>query len=63
MNTPLLPDRISLEIAHRKLNSELSLDEMLKSQTYRRILNGTAIKYMKNRERFDIKKVQANDHD
>lgn len=57
------PDRLALEIAHRALQTPMPLDEMLKSRPYELILKLLARRHMQRRERVDVKKLQANDHD
>ncbi len=58
-----LPDRAALEIAHHALQTVMPLDDMLKQRPYYLILNLLARRHMQRRERFDVKKLQANDHD
>ncbi len=55
------PDRIALEIAHRALATSMPLDEMLQHRHYTLILKLLARRHMQRRERFDVKKAQAND--
>ncbi|WGG48950.1 hypothetical protein [Rugamonas sp. DEMB1] len=57
------PDRAALEIAHRALQTSVSLDDMLKIRAQALILNLLARRHMQRRERFDVKKLQANDKD
>jgi hypothetical protein len=57
------PDRAALEIAHRALQTPMPLDEMLNIRAYALILNLLARRHMQRRERFDVKKLQANDND
>lgn len=57
------PDRAALQVAHRLLRSSWSLDDMLKVPSLKVVLYTTARRHMKRRERFDAKKLQANDHD
>lgn len=57
------PDRASLEIAHSRLRTTTSLDEMLKIDSLKRVLETVARKHMKRRDRIDVKKLQANDND
>ena len=59
----IVPDRAALEIAHSKLRSKRPLDEMLKVDSLRRILESVARRHMQRRERFDAKKLQAGDTD
>lgn len=58
-----IPDRAALEIAHRQLGASMPLDEMLTQRPYALILNLLARRHMQRRERFDVKKLQANDND
>lgn len=58
-----IPDRAALEIAHLKLQSNRPLDEMMKVDSLRKILESVARRHMQRRERFDPKKLQANDND
>ena len=57
------PDRAALQIAHSLLRSTWSLDDMLKVPSLKVVLYTTARRHMKRRERFDSKKMQANDND
>lgn len=57
------PDRAALEIAHRALQTSVPLDDMLKIRAQALILNLLARRHMQRRERFDVKKLQANDND
>lgn len=57
------PDRAALQIAHSLLRSTWSLDDMLKVPSLKVVLYATARRHMKRRERFDPKKMQANDND
>lgn len=57
------PDRAALEIAHRALQTTMALDDMLKQRPYELILNLLARRHVQRRERFDVKKLQANDND
>ncbi|SIQ21131.1 hypothetical protein SAMN05880566_102200 [Janthinobacterium sp. TND4EL3] len=57
------PDRAALQIAHSLLRSTWSLDDMLKVPSLKLVLYVTARRHMKRRERFDPKKMQANDND
>lgn len=59
----LQPDRAALEIAHRNLGAEASLDDMLSHPTLRIILENRARHHMQRRTRTDVKKLQANDND
>lgn len=66
MKTPKVriePDRAALEIAHRRLRSSTSLDDMLKTPSLKRVVEAVARHHMKKRDRFDPKKLQANDND
>lgn len=57
------PDRAALEIAYSLMSTRLSLDELLKNPTQKRLLESRARKHMRSRNKFDIKKMQANDND
>jgi len=57
------PDRAALEVARHMLDSKSSLDDMLKNPALRVVLNTTARRHMRRRDRVDVKKLQANDHD
>jgi hypothetical protein len=57
------PDRAALLFAHSLLRSTWSLDAMLKVPSLKVVLYTTARQHMKRRDRFDPKKMQANDHD
>ncbi|MGV8867659.1 MAG: hypothetical protein ACOH2S_12100 [Janthinobacterium svalbardensis] len=57
------PDRAALVIAHGMLRSSWALDDMLKVPSLKVVLYATARRHMKRRDRFDPKKMQANDND
>ena len=57
------PDRAALEIAHRKAHNKMSLDDMLKVPSLKATLYAMARRHMRNRSKFDPKKMQANDND
>ena len=57
------PDRAALEIAHHLLRVTTSLDEMLKVPALRLVLRAVARRHMRRRDRPDVKKLHANDHD
>lgn len=57
------PDRAALEIAHSQLHTSRSLDDMLKVDNLKATLYAVARRHMKRRERFDVRKMQANDND
>lgn len=57
------PDRAALEVAHRMLGSKASLDDMLKDPALKAALKALARRHMRRRDRFDPKRLQANDHD
>lgn len=57
------PDRAALEIAHRALQSPLTLDQMLKDSSLALVLKLLARRHMQRRKRVDVKKLQANDND
>lgn len=63
MMTRAEPDRAALEIAHRALGSKVPLDVMLADRAQELILKLLARRHMQRRERIDVKKLQANDHD
>ena len=63
-NTPEeTPDAASLEIAYRKLRLTMPFDDVMKSAFLKDVLFRVALKHMKKRARFDIKKLQAHDYD
>jgi hypothetical protein len=59
----ITPDRAALEVAHRRLLSATPLDEMLKNETLKLVLEIVASRHMLRRARTDFKKLQANDWD
>lgn len=63
MGARIQPDRAALEIAHRALHTELSLDYMLNHPSFKPILENVARRHMQRRTRLDVKKLQANDLD
>ena len=61
--TVATPDRAALEVAHRMLRTATPLDDLLKNETLRRVVEMVARRHMQRRARFDVKKLQANDND
>ena len=61
--TKIEPDRAALEIAYGQLHTTRPLDELLKVPNLRATLYAVARRHMKRRDRFDPKKMQANDND
>lgn len=59
----ITPDRMSLEVAHSKLALTQPLDEVMKSKLLSRAVKAVARKHIKDRERFDAKKMQSGDND
>jgi hypothetical protein len=57
------PDRAALEIAHIKIRAAAPLDEVLKDPSLKIIVEAVARRHMLRRDRPDLKKRQANDHD
>lgn len=57
------PDRVALEIAHRRLHATMPLDDMLAVPNLKAALYAVARQHMKRRARFDVRKMQANDSD
>ena len=55
------PDRAALEVAHRKLRTTTTLDDMLKMPALARVLAIVARDHVQRRTRLDVKKLQAND--
>lgn len=56
-------DRAALEIAHSRLMVTTPLDEMMKHEAQRIILENVARRHMQRRGQLDVKKLQANDLD
>nr|WP_314606539.1 hypothetical protein [uncultured Janthinobacterium sp.] len=61
--TKIEPDRAALEIAYGQMHTSRPLDELLKVPNLRATLYAVARRHMKRRDRFDPKKIQANDND
>jgi hypothetical protein len=59
----ITPDAAALEIAYRWLGLKLPLDQMMNNPTHRIVLENVARRHMQRRDRLDVKKLQANDHD
>lgn len=57
------PDRMALEIAHRKLRIVNSLDDVLEKPSLKAVVTAVARRHVKRRSRFDFKKAQAGDLD
>lgn len=57
------PDRAALEIVYGNLKTSTPLDQMLANKTQRALLESLARKHIKQRDRYDFKKQQANDND
>ena len=56
------PDRAALEIAHRKLCTTTTLDDMLKNPALKVVLSAVARRHMQRRALVDVKKLQSNDN-
>lgn len=61
--TRIQPDRAALEIAYKNLPITKPLDAALKDPILKRIIENRARIHMRQRDRFDLKKMQANDND
>lgn len=59
----VVPDRAALEIAHGRLESPTSLDDMLKTPNLKAVVTALARRHMQRRAQVDVKKLQANDND
>jgi len=57
------PDRLALEIAYNRLKINLSFSEAMRNPTYKKLIETRARVHMRQREKFDLKKMQANDND
>lgn len=57
------PDRMSLEIAHRRLAITQTLDEAMQNRPLYLCLKNVAKRHMQRRSKFDAKKLQSNDVD
>lgn len=63
MKPRIEPDRAALEIAHSKLRSTRPLDEMLTIPSMRKLVEALARRHMRDRAKFDPKKIQSGDTD
>ncbi len=61
MQPHIEPDRAALEVAHRMLRTDISIEQMLASRPLSLILQNVARRHMQRRHGFDIKRCQAND--
>ena len=57
------PDSLALEIAHKRLKISLSFSDAMRHPTYKKLIETRARLHMRQRARFDLKKMQANDND
>lgn len=57
------PDLAALEIAHKKLNIDLTLHAALNKPPIKICIENIARRHMQRRVMVDVKKLQANDHD
>jgi hypothetical protein len=59
----IAPDRAALEVARLAMQTATPLDEVLQDPSLRIIVLVLARRHMQRRDRVDVKKLQANDHD
>lgn len=57
------PDRVAMEIIHRKLQFITPLDEMLKVPVLKAVIVAIARDHMRRKMQFDIKAAQAKNND
>ncbi|MFZ6726181.1 hypothetical protein ACO0K2_11870 [Undibacterium sp. MH2W] len=57
------PDKAALEIAYKRLGITLSYSDAMKNPTYKKLIEARARAHVRQRDRFDLKKLQANDND
>ena len=57
------PDRMSLEIAHKRLALTQPLDEAMKDRKLSICIKNVAKRHMQRRSKFDAKKLQSGDVD
>ncbi|MFZ6690258.1 hypothetical protein [Undibacterium sp. SXout20W] len=59
----ITPDKAALEIAYKRLGITLSYSDAMSNPTYKKLIEARARAHMRQRDRFDLKKLQANDND
>lgn len=59
----LEPDEAALIIAHSLLATKLPFAEAIKHPIWSTVIKTRARKHMQQRDKFDLKKLQANDND
>jgi hypothetical protein len=57
------PDQAAIQIAYQLSGKPASLEQMLATPAQRAVLMARARKHMRNRMKFDLKKLQAGDFD
>ena len=57
------PDQAALEIAHSNLNTGKTFNAAMQDKALCLVITAVARTHMRRRERFDIKKMRANDND
>jgi hypothetical protein len=63
MEKRIQPDLAALEIAHKKLNIDLTLNAALNNSPVKICIENIARRHIQRRAMIDVKKLQANDHD
>jgi hypothetical protein len=63
MRSLIEPDRAALVFAHQQLRIKVPLDDAIQHPAYILILKNVARRHMQRRDRLDVKKLQANDHE
>jgi len=59
----ITPDTAALEIAHKRLPIKLPFSEAMRVPALKRMIENRARIHIREREKFDLKKLQANDND
>lgn len=57
------PDQAALEIAHRLVAPRTTFGDAMRTPAIKRAIETRARKHMRDRSRFDLKKLQAADAD
>lgn len=58
-----LPDALAIDIAYRSMKTKKTMQQVLADPALQKVLYNRARRHMERRERFDPKRLQANDND
>ena len=57
------PDALAIDIAYRTMKTHKTMQQVLADPALHKVLYNRARKHMQRRDRFDPKRLQANDND